>query len=160
MLLLSLIPPSYIVAPNRELANKPFFNSSTSSFSSQTNNLPTVDLFNNTEIDILKGRSPDNYDEVRGRSHSCSLHSSRDNSMISITSSKLYHQRMEENNGININDINNTPSELSYETSQEREIYLRAVAENSKDMLPSQGKLTNTNHLQHGPKKIPDSTPT
>ena len=159
--LLSLIPPSYMVVPNRELVNKPFFNSSTSSFSFQTNNLLTVvDLFNNIEMDILKGRSSDNYDEVRGRSHSCSLHSSRDNSMISTTSSKPYHQRMEENNGMNINDINNTPSELSYETSQEREICLRAVAENSEDMLPSQGKLTNTNHLQHGPEKIPDSTST
>ena len=147
MLLLSLIPPSYIVAPNRELANKPFFNSSTSSFSSQTNNLPTVDLFSNTWMDILKGRSPNNYNEVRGKNHSCSLHSSRDNSMISMTSSKLYHQRMEENNGMDIDDIINTSFELSYEVSQEREIYLRAAAENSEDILPLQGRITNINHL-------------
>jgi len=124
-----------MVASNRESANKPFFNSSTSSFSSQTNNLPTVDLFSNTGIDILKGRSPDNYDEVRGRNHSHSLHSSRDNSMISMTSSKLYHQRMEENNSIDIDNINNTPSKLSYEVSQERKIYLRVAVENSKDTL-------------------------
>ena len=91
MILLSLIPLSYIVVPNRELANKPFFNFFTSSFSSQTNNLPTVDLFSNTGINILKGRSPDNYNKVRGRKHSHSLHSSRDNSMIFITSSKLYY---------------------------------------------------------------------
>ena len=147
MSLLSLIPPSYIVAPNRELANKPFFNSSTSSFSSQTNNLPTVDLFSNTWMDILKGRSPNNYNEVRGKNHSCSLHSSRDNSMISMTSSKLYHQRMEENNGMDIDDIINTSFELSYEVSQEREIYLRAAAENSEDILPLQGRITNINHL-------------
>ena len=145
--LLSLIPLSYMVASNRELVNKPFFNSSTSSFSSQTNNLPTVDLFSNTGMDILKGRSPDNYDEVRGRNHSYSLHSSRDNSMISTISSKPYHQRMEENNSMNVNNIDNTLSELSYEASQEREIHLRVAAENYEDMLPSQGKLTNTNHL-------------
>ena len=147
MSLLSLIPPSYIVAPNRELANKPFFNSSTSSFSSQTNNLPTVDLFSNTWMVILKGRSPNNYNEVRCKNHSCSLHSSRDNSMISMTSSKLYHQRMEENNGMDIDDIINTSFELSYKVSQEREIYLRAAAENSEDILPLQDRITNINHL-------------
>ena len=34
------------------------------------------------------------------------------------------------------------------------------MAENCEDMLPVQGKLTNTNHLQHGPEKVPDFTPT
>ena len=111
-------------------------------------------------MDILKGKSPDNYDEIRGRNHLCSLHSFRNNSMISIISSKPYHQRMEENNSMDIDDINNTPSELSYEASQKREICLRVAAENYEDMLPSQDKLTNTNHLQHGPEKISDSTPT
>ena len=105
--------------------------------SSQTNNLPTVDLFSNTGMDILKGKSPDNYDEIRGRNHLCSLHSFRNNSMISIISSKPYHQRMEENNSMDIDDINNTPSELSYEASQKREICLRAAVENYEDMLPS-----------------------
>jgi len=158
-MLLSLIPPSYMVVPNRELVNKPFFNPFTSSFSFQTNNLPTVDLFSNTGIDILKGRSPDNYDEVRDRNYSHSLHSSRNNSMISMTSSKPYYQIMEENNSMDVNNIDNTPSELFYEASQEREICLRMAAKNSEDMLPLQGKLTNTNHLQHAPEKVTDSIP-
>ena len=64
--LFSLIPPSYMVAPNRELANKPSFNSPTSSFSSSTNNLSAVNLSNNTGIDIRKEKSSDNYDKVRG----------------------------------------------------------------------------------------------
>ena len=59
-----------MVAPNRELVNKSFFNSPTGSFSASTNNLPTVNLFSNTGIDIQKEKSPDNYDEVRGRLHS------------------------------------------------------------------------------------------
>ena len=70
MSLLSLILPSYIVAPNRELVNKPFFNSPTGSFSASTNNLPTVNFFSNTGMDIWKEKSPDNYDEMRDRSHS------------------------------------------------------------------------------------------
>jgi len=48
---------------------------------------------------------------------------------------------------------------LSYEASQERDICLRVAAENCKDTLPTQGKLTNTNYLQCGPEKIPDFTP-
>ena len=54
---------------------------------------------------------------------------------------------MEENNGMDIDDIINTSFELSYEVSQEREIYLRAAAENSEDILPLQGRITNINHL-------------
>ena len=49
---------------------------------------------------------------------------------------------------------------MSYKTSQERDICLRAAAENCEDTLPAQGKLTNTNHLQHGPEKVPNFTPT
>jgi len=96
-------------------------------------------------MNILKERSPDNYNKVRGRKHLHSLHSSRDNSIISMTSSKLYHQRMEENNSMDVDDIDNILSELFYKASQEREIRLRAVAENCEDTLPLQGKLTNNN---------------
>ena len=63
-MLLFLIPPSCMVVPNRELANKFFFSSSNIQ-SSQT--LPTVYQDINIEIDILKGYSPDNYNKVRGR---------------------------------------------------------------------------------------------
>jgi len=50
--LLSLIPSSYMVVPNRELANKPSFNSPTSFFFSSTNNLLAVNLSSNIGMDI------------------------------------------------------------------------------------------------------------
>jgi len=55
--------------------------------------------------------------------------------------------------------ISKTPPKLFYKTFQERDIHLRVAAENCKDMLSAQGKLTNTIHLQHGTEKVPDFTP-
>jgi len=37
---------------------------------------------------------------------------------------------MEQNNDMDVDNNNNTPSELSYETFPEREIHLRMAAEN------------------------------
>jgi len=148
-----------MVVPNRKLANKLFFSSSTNTFPSQTNTLPTVDLFNNTGIDFLKGQTPDNNDGVRGRKLSYSSNSSRDNSMLSMAFLRLYHEKMEQNNDMDVDNNNNTPAELSYEASQEREICLRTAAENQEDMLPSQGKLTNDNRFQCVPEKNTNSTP-
>jgi len=148
-----------MIAPNRELVNKLFFSFSTNTFPSQTNTLPTVDLFNNTGMDFLKGQTPDNNNGVRGRKLSHSSNSSKDNSILSMTSSRPYHEKMEQNNNIDVNNNNNTPSELlSYEASQEREICLRTAAKNQEDILPSQGKLTNDNYFQRVPKK--NSNPT
>ena len=62
---------------------------------------------------------------------------------------------MEQNNDMDVDNNNNTPSKLSYEASQEREICFRTVAENWEDTLPSQGKLTNDNCFQHVSKKKP-----
>ena len=126
-----------MVVPNRELVNKPFFSSSTNTFPSQTNTLPTVDLFNNTGMDFLKGQTPDNNDGVRGKKLLHSSNSSRDNLMLSIASSRPYHEKMKQNNDMDVDNNNNTPSELSYEASQEREICLRMAAKNQEDMLPS-----------------------
>ena len=148
-----------MIAPNRELVNKPFFSFSTNTFPSQTNTLPTVDLFNNTGMDFLKGQTPDNDDGVRGKKLSHGSNSSRDNSILSTTSSRLYHEKMEQNNNMDVDNNNNTPSELlSYEASQEREIHLRMAAKNQEDMLLSQGKLTNNNRFQRVPEKNPNPT--
>ena len=158
-MLLSLILLSYMIAPNRELVNKPFFSFSTNTFPSQTNTLPTVDLFNNTGMDFLKGQTPDNNDGVRGKKLSHGSNSSRDNSILSTTSSRLYHEKMEQNNNMDVDNNNNTPSKLlSYEASQEREIHLRMAAKNQEDMLLSQGKLTNNNCFQRVPEKNPNPT--
>ena len=148
-----------MVVPNRELANKPFFNSFTNALPSQTNNLPTVNLFCNTGMDLLKGQTPDNYDEVRGRKLLHSLNSSRDNSMDSTTSSRLYHEKMKQNNSIDIDDNNKAPFELFYKATQKRDIHLRTVAENHEDMLLSQGKLNNNNYLQCTLEMNTKSTP-
>ena len=125
---------------------------------SQTNTLPAMDLFNNTGVDFLKGQTPDNNDRVRDRKLSHSSNISRDNSMLSTASSRPYHEKMEQNNDMDVDNNNNILSELFYETSQEREIHLRTADESREDTLPSQGKLTNDNHFQHVPKKNPNST--
>jgi len=56
-----------MVAPNRELANKSFLNSSIHAIPPTSTNLPTVDLRNITGMDISKGQNPNNYDDMRGR---------------------------------------------------------------------------------------------
>jgi len=84
-----------MIASNGELVNKPFFNSSTNVLPSQTNNLPTMNLFSNIGIDLSKGQTPDNYDKVRDRKLLYSLNSSRDNSMDSTASSRPYHEKIE-----------------------------------------------------------------
>ena len=50
--------------------------------------------------------------------------------MLSTASSRPYHKKMEQNNDMDVDNNNNTPSKLSYEASQEREICFRTVAEN------------------------------
>jgi len=67
---------------------------------------------------------------VRGKKLSHSLNSSRDNLMLSMMSSRPYYEKMEQNNNMDVDNNNNTPSELSYEASQEREIRLKMAAEN------------------------------
>ena len=105
-----------MVVLNIELVNKSLFNSLTYAIPSQNTNLPTVEPFNNIEMDIFKGRTPDNYDNVRGRKPSQSLNSSRDVLMVSLMSSISYHEKIERNNGIDIDNNNNSSPELSYET--------------------------------------------
>jgi len=108
--------------PNRDLANKFFLNSSIHAIPSATNTkLPAMDPCNSTGIDFFKGPNPDNYNDVRGRTNSCSPNSSRDTSMVSSTSSIPYHEKMENNNMVINNEVN-TSQELSYETLQEKEI--------------------------------------
>ena len=115
-LLLSLIPLSYMVAPNRELANKSFLNSSTYAIPPMNTNLPTVKPRNTIGMDFFKGQNPDNFDNVRGRKPSRSPNSSRDTSMVSSTSFIPYHEKMEKNNKIDINNNGNSSPKLSYET--------------------------------------------
>ena len=134
--LLSLIPPFYMVAPNRELVNKSFLNSSTYTIPPTNTNLPTVKPYNITGMDIFKEQNPDNYNDVRGRKPSWSPNSSRDISMVSSTSSSPYHERMKKNNKMDINEDSNSSSELSYKTCQEKELWLGKVTENNTNTRP------------------------
>ena len=86
--------------------------------------LPTVCPTSYTGMeDFFSGKTPDNYDEVRGRTASSKLQVSRDSSMSSTKSSVAYHKRMESNNVI-IEDIDmdeDSPG-LSYKMTQEKAI--------------------------------------
>ena len=53
-----------MVVPIRDLENKFFLSFSTIMYSQQPLNLPTVLPSIYTEIDILSGKIPDNYDEI------------------------------------------------------------------------------------------------
>ena len=149
---LSFEPPSCMVAPIREIRNI-FTSSSTNMIPTQDSILPTVYQANNTGMDILKGQSPNNYDEMRGRMFSCI---SRDTSMSFMISSEAYHERMVWNNAIVVDNENNNKDispELSYEISQEKAIHLSAAAEKQANMLPIEGNLTRDSNSQHVPKK-------
>ena len=104
-----------MVVSNRELVNKSLFNSLTYAISSQNTNLLTVELFNNIGMDLFKEQTSDNYEEVRGRKLSQSSNSSRDTSMVSSTSSISYYEKIKRNNGMDIDDNNNSPPKLFYE---------------------------------------------
>ena len=120
--LLSLVPPSCMVVSIRDFGNKFAFFSS-NMHSQQDFQLTTVFPSNCTEIDILSGISPDNYDEVRERTVSPKLQVSRDSSMSSTKFLVVYHEKIECNNTLN-KDVNmdKDSSVLLYKIIQEKAI--------------------------------------
>ena len=111
--------------------------------------LPTVYQANNTGMDILKGQSPDNYDEVRGRTLLCISNISRNTSMSSMISSKAYHEKIAWKNAMVVDDEDNNKDispELFYETSQEKAIHLSVMAEKQTNTLPTGGNLIYDNN--------------
>jgi len=109
-----------MVVPVRDLENK--FTSTTSNMiPTQIFELPTMSHSNNIGMDIFAGPSPDNYDEVRGRSLSTKGNISRDSSMFSTKSSIVYYKKIEHNNSIVVDDeMGNIFPALSYKTDQEK----------------------------------------
>jgi len=149
-----------MVAPNRELVNKSFLNSSIYAISPSTNtNVPAVDPLKSTGMDIFKEQNPDNYDDVRGRTNSHSPNSSRDTSMVSSTSSIPYYEKMEKNNGMEIDDNDNASQELSYETLQEKEIRLGKATSNNSNARTPHGNLNADTPAQRVPENNPTSPP-
>ena len=112
-----------MVAPIRDLENKSvFFSSNTHSL--QSFQLPTVFLSNHTGMNqFFAGPSPDNYDEVRGRTISHSVYVSRDSSVSSTKFSVAYYKRMKHNNAtIEDVDIDNVSPRLPCKTIQGKAI--------------------------------------
>ena len=146
-----------MVAPIREIANKFIFPTSFST-KIQSNNkqtlLPSVNVFSNTEMDQFTETNPVNNNDIRGRSPKIYKNWSRDSSMSSIVSSTIYHERMEINNGMDIDS--DPPAEspmLSYEDERDKEICLRKAAETTNNTRLQSGNnkasSTLTNHSNH-----------
>jgi len=149
-----------MVAPVRDFGNK-FCSFSANTHSQQAFELPTVLPSNYTGMDIRSGSSPDNYDEVRGRTFSPKVQVSRDSSMSSTKSSVVYHEKMEHNNALNEDiDMDDDPLALSYKTSQEKAIRVSMVADPNTGTL---NKRVTVNHStttpQRGPAERPNSIP-
>ena len=107
-----------MVAPIRDLRNK-FISLFSNTILPQSFQAPTVSHISNTRMDFFAGNIPDNYDEVRGRSLSTKENLSKDSSMSSIKSSIVYYEKIERNNAMDVNNVNDVNPALSYETSQE-----------------------------------------
>jgi len=113
----------------RDLGNK-FTSTSSNTIPAQTFELPTVSDSNNTGMDIFIGPFPDNFDKVRGRSPSTKGNIFRDSSMSFTKSSIAYHNRMEYNNAIVVdNKIDNISPAFFYKIDQEKALQVSKVAE-------------------------------
>ena len=122
-------------------------------------NLPTVNPSNPTVMDISKGQNPDNHDDMRDRKPSQSPSCSRDISMSSTASSTIYHERMEKNNDMDVNEDENSFPELSYKTPQEKERQLGKATENNTNIRSPRGNLNVNAPTQHALNNNPTSPP-
>ena len=110
-------------------------------------------------MDISKGQNPDNHDDVRGRKPSRSLSCPRDTLMSSAASSTIYHERMEKNNDMDVDEDKNFFPELSYKTPQEKECQLDKVTENNTNTRSPCGNLNVDVPTQHVLNNNPTSPP-
>ena len=97
-------------------------------------------------MDFLAGPAPDNYDEVRDRNLSTNRKISRDSSMSSAMFSVAYHERMESNNNMVINDkrVDSSPV-LSHKTEQEKALHVNKAAEQQVNIRPKCDNLIASN---------------
>jgi len=119
-----------MIVPVRDIRNK-FTSFSPNMTPVQSFTLPTVFQADNIGMDILKGSSPNNYNKVRGKSLLANTNISRDSLMSFMMSFVMYHEKMECNNTMNINDFS---PKLSYEISQEKALQVSKVAEHPTNM--------------------------
>ena len=152
-----LLPPSCMVVPIGETANKftflTFF-STTIPSNNQQNLLPSVNIFNNTEMDHSTETNSVINNDARGRSPQIHKNWSSDSFMSSTVSSTIYHEKMKLNNSINIDSDPPVESPaLFYEDEREKEIHLRKVAETTNNMrlqgVNNEASSTQANHDNH-----------
>ena len=126
--LLSLIPPSCMVVPNRDLGNIHFLSQAFTTSTTQMHPLSSA-----MEIDI---DNVNNYDDVRRKSHSLSNVSSRSVSIILKASSRPYHEKMVINNDFPNEEFVKPidSSQLSYHGNGQRRNCVSMVT----DPIPSQ----------------------
>ena len=133
--LLSLVPPSCMVAPIRDLGNK-FFSSFSNIHSQQAFDLPTVSSSINIRMDIPPRNILDNYNKMRGRTSLPKTQYSRASSLSSTKFSVAYYKRMKLNNAMNIDiKIENDSPQLSYEIFQKKVIWISMVANLNRNTL-------------------------
>ena len=120
--LLSLVPPSCIVAPIRELVNKYLSTSAFNSTPLQMTRIPA-----NEAMDV------NNYNDIRGRTTSSSKVSLRVALVTSNASSISYHERMEINNNLSDEEFRDPidSSQLSYKGNNEEGNPVSEVTDNS-----------------------------
>jgi len=97
---------------------------------------------------LSSGPSPNNVDKVRGRTPTSKSSVSRDSSMSSTKSLVAYHERMENNNNM---DVNNISSELANNSTQEKSICVSEVTNTRNSM--------GTTSQQRGSNENPKTTP-
>jgi len=99
-----------------------------------------------TGIDFLAEPSPDNFNEVRGRSLSTNRNISRDSLMFSTKSLVTYHEMMANNNTMDVDDKKIDDSlALSYETDQEKALHISKAAEHQANMRTKHNNLMSSN---------------
>jgi len=103
-------------------------------------------------MDHSTGTNPIINNDVRGRSPQIHKNLSRDSSMSSTISSTIYHERMELNNGMDIDSEPPVESPaLFYENKRDKEICLRKAAETTNNTrLQSRNNEAFTTLTSHG----------
>ena len=115
--------------------------------------LPTVYHINDTGMDVLQGLSPENLNEMRDRSLSFNSSLFRESPISSMKSSILYHKRMEQNNSMDIDEVDQSNNDsslgLSYDNTQEKNLHLSKAAEIQTNMRTTHANLTVNTCPQH-----------
>ena len=104
-------------------------------------------------MDSSTGQLPVFNFKVRGRIPTSVINLSRESSMVSSSWETLYHDRMDDNMDCNF-IIGDSTLELSYETEQEKILYVSKVAGQQESMRPIGGNNKALQHIHHTKKVL------